>query len=166
MLQFANRWKAYSARLIGLRYCMESKIPLPTDNLYKFFALLALLIFLSGFGTIVYATSATNAIAFDHWVELESLQALKKPTLEQAARLQSLERRIEVAVADKETYTLLGQFLIAAGVLGMYLGFGHWYKRIQPLADQMAETQLEIAKLQLLSLKTDLKSKGVDVDKP
>lgn len=166
MLQFSNKLKAYSARLVGLRYRMESKIPLPTDNLYKFFALFALVVFLSGFGTIIYATSATNTIAFEHWVELESLQALKEPTLEQAARLRSLERRIEVAVADKETYTLLGQFLIVAGVVGMYLGFSHWYMRIQPLADQMADTQLEIAKLQLLSLKADLKSKGIDVDKP
>jgi hypothetical protein len=145
---------------------MESKIPLPTDNIYKFIALFSLILFISGFGTVIYATNATNAMAFEHWVEVETLRALETPTLEQATRLQALEKKIEVAVDDKDAYRSLAIFMIAAGTVGMVFGFGYWHLRIQPRVDQMAATQLEIAKLQLLSLKADLRSKGIDVDKP
>jgi len=143
---------------------MESKIPLPTDNIYKFIALFSLVLFISGFGTLIYATNTTNA-AFEHWVEIETLQALEKPTLEQAARLQSLEKKIEIAVADKDAYKTLAYIMITAGTIGVILGFGYWHRRIQPLADQMAATQLEIAKLQLLSLKAEMQAKGIEVDK-
>ena len=47
-----------------------------------------------------------------------------------------------------------------------FFGFGYWHKKIQPLADQMAVTQLELARLQLLSLKADLKARGVEVHTP
>ena len=144
---------------------MESKIPLPTDNIYKFIALFSLVLFISGFGTLIYATNTTNALAFEHWVEIETLQALEKPTLEQAARLQSLEKKIEIAVADKDAYKTLAYIMITAGTIGVILGFGYWHRRIQPLADQMAATQLEIAKLQLLSLKAEMQAKGIEVDK-
>ncbi|HJE29429.1 MAG: hypothetical protein ACK5NQ_19295 [Pseudomonas sp.] len=144
---------------------MESKIPLPTDNLYKFFALFALVLFISGFGTVILATKITNELAFEHWVEVETLQAVEKPTVNQAARLKSLQKKLEIAVSDKQTYTYVGLALIAIGTAGIWLGFERWLLRIQPLADQMAATQLEIARLQLLSLKADLQAKGIDVDK-
>jgi hypothetical protein len=53
---------------------------------------------------------------------------------------------------------------LGLGICGVFFGFGYWHKRIQPLSDQMAATQLELARLQLLLLKTDLKAKGVEVD--
>lgn len=145
---------------------MESKIPLPTDNLYKFVALFSLVLLISAFGTILYATNATNAVAFEHWVEIESLQAQEALSVEQASRLKALERKIEVAVADKETYVRSAQIISALATLGIFFGFGYWYKRLQPIADEMAATQLEIAKLQLLALKADLKAKGIEVDTP
>lgn len=165
MLQLAKWIEAYSARLRYFRCYMESKIPLPTDNLYKFFALFALVLFISGFGTVILATKITNELAFEHWVEVETLQAVEKPTVNQAARLKSLQKKLEIAVSDKQTYTYVGLALIAIGTAGIWLGFERWLLRIQPLADQMAATQLEIARLQLLSLKADLQAKGIDVDK-
>jgi len=149
-------------RLVA-RY-MESKIPLPTDNIYKFGALLSLILFISGFGLVTYATNSSNAIVFEHWVELETLQTIEKPTTEQQARLKSLERKVEVAVSDKNTYKNLAFLMILIGTCGALFGFGYWLKHIQPVADQMAKTQLEIARLQLLNLRADLKAKGIDVD--
>lgn len=143
---------------------MESKIPLPTDNIYKFVALFSLLLVISGFGLVTYATNSSNSIVFDHWVELEMLQAIEKPTTEQRARLKSIEKKVEVAVSDKDTYKSLAFMMILIGTAGGFFGFGYWHRHIQPAADQMTRTQLEIARLQLLNLKADLKAKGVDAD--
>ncbi|SFJ31035.1 hypothetical protein SAMN05216206_3895 [Pseudomonas guineae] len=145
---------------------MESKIPLPTDNLYKFVALFSLVLLISAFGTIIWATNAANGVAFEHWVEIESLQSKEALSVEQASRLKALEKQIEVAVADKETYVTSAQIISTLGTLGIFFGFGYWYKRLQPIADEMAATQLEIAKLQLVALRADLKAKGIDVGTP
>lgn len=145
---------------------MESKIPLPTDNIYKFVALFSLFLLISSVGAIIFATNSANAIVFEHWVELETLQAQEKLSVEQASRLKALERKVEVTVSDKKTFTQFSGAGIGLGLVGIFLGFGYWHRRIQPLADQMAVTQLELARLQLLSLKADLKAKGVEVDAP
>lgn len=107
---------------------MESKIPLPTDNIYKFVALFSLLLVISGFGLVTYATNSSNSIVFDHWVELEMLQAIEKPTTEQRARLKSIEKKVEVAVSDKDTYKSLAFMMILIGTAGGFFGFGYWHR--------------------------------------
>lgn len=92
------------------------------------------------------------------------LQAIEKPTTEQRARLKAIEKKVEVAVSDKDTYKSLAFMMILIGTAGGFFGFGYWHRHIQPAADQMTRTQLEIARLQLLNLKADLKAKGVDAD--
>ena len=165
-IQGLTKIRAYFAGLFQSRSCMESKIPLPTDNIYKFVSLFSLVLLIFSFGMIFYASSTSNAVVFEHWVELETLQAQEKLSVEQASRLRSLERKVELAVENKKTYTQLAAGGSMVGILGVFLGFGYWHKRIQPLADQMAVAQLELARLQLLSLKADLKAKGVEVDAP
>jgi hypothetical protein len=165
-IQLLTKIRAYFAGLIQSRCYMESKIPLPTDNIYKFAALFSLVIVIVSFCSIIYSNSTANAIVFEHWVEVETLQAQEKLSVEQASRLKALERKIEVAVSDKKTFTQLASVFLGLGIFGVFLGFGYWHKRIQPLADQMAVAQLELSRLQLLMLKTDLKAKGVDLDKP
>lgn len=165
-IQLLTKIRAYFAGLIQSRCYMESKIPLPTDNIYKFAALFSLFLFIFSFGAIIYATNSANAVIFEHWVEVETLQAQEKHTVEQASRLKALERKIEVAVEDKKTFNRFSAFIGALGFVGVILGFGYWHKRIQPLADQMAVTQLEMARLQLLLLSAEVKAKGLDADRP
>ncbi|WP_313513145.1 hypothetical protein [Pseudomonas sp.] len=145
---------------------MESKLSLPTDNFYKLLALLSLVGLISSFMIVIYATNTSNAIAFENWAELEVLKTKENPNIEQSTRLKILEKKIDVAVADRKTYVEYAGFLAALCTLGMFVGFGCWYRKIQPLADQLAATQLEMARLQLLSLRADLKAKGVEVDTP
>ena len=140
---------------------MESKIPLPTDNIYKFIALFSLVLLISSFATVIVATNTSNSVVFEHWVELETLRAQETLSVSEASRLKALERKIDIAVADKSTFVTWAGFISALGTLGMFVGFGYWHKRIQPLADQMAATQLELTKLQVLKLRSELESKGV-----
>lgn len=54
--------------------------------------------------------------------------------------------------------------MAAIGTLGGYAGFSFWIVRQQAVSDQMAQNQLELSRLQLLALRHELKSKGVEVD--
>jgi hypothetical protein len=113
-----------------------------------------------------YASDSSNAVIYDNWSELASLESLKEPNTEQAARKQLLEKRIEVAVEDRKTFVNLAVFLAMIGTLGVYIGFAFWIRKQQKVADQMAQNQLELSRLQLLALRHELKGKGVEVDTP
>jgi hypothetical protein len=161
-----SKIRAYFAGLIQSRCYMESKIPLPTDNIYKFAALFSLVVLVVSFCSIIYSNSAANAIVFEHWVEVENLQSQEKLTVEQSSRLKALEKKIEVAVSDKQLFIRLASVFLGLGICGVLFGFGYWHKRIQPLADQMALTQLEMARLQLLLLSAEVKAKGLEAESP
>jgi hypothetical protein len=70
-----------------------------------------------------------NAVVFEHWVELETLQAQEKPSVEQTSRLKALERKVEVTISDKKTFTQLSGVGIAFGLIGIFLGLATGIKR-------------------------------------
>ncbi|MFG8220060.1 hypothetical protein ACEOQ5_04820 [Pseudomonas aeruginosa] len=144
---------------------MENKIPLPTDSLYKFVALFSMTILIGAFYLTFYASESSNAVVYENWSELASLQSLDKPNAEQAARKAMLERKLEVTVENRKVLLGLAAVLAVIGTLGVYIGFAFWIRKQQKVADQIAENQLELSRLQLLALRHELKSKGVEVDK-
>lgn len=120
---------------------MENKIPLPTDSLYKFVALFSMTILIGAFYLTFYAGESSNAVVYENWSELASLQSLEKPNAEQAARKEMLERKIEIAVENRKTLVKLAAFLAGVGTLGVYVGFAFWIRKQQKVADQIAENQ-------------------------
>ncbi|EOZ4790759.1 TPA: hypothetical protein ACQ3YJ_005971 [Pseudomonas aeruginosa] len=116
---------------------MENKIPLPTDSLYKFVALFSMTILIGAFYLTFYAGESSNAVVYENWSELASLQSLEKPNAEQAARKEMLERKIEIAVENRKTLVKLAAFLAGVGTLGVYVGFAFWIRKCsgQPIPD-------------------------------
>lgn len=121
---------------------MYSKIPLPTDNVYKFYALFGLALLMFGLASILYVNKATNDFMATAYVDLEELksQAILKPRDE--ARKRILERQVEVAKNDKEFFLSGAAGVAAIGTLAMVLGFTRWQLRIQPVQDEIADLQL------------------------
>ncbi|SUC62927.1 hypothetical protein [Pseudomonas aeruginosa] len=106
---------------------MENKIPLPTDSLYKFVALFSMTILIGAFYLTFYAGESSNAVVYENWSELASLQSLEKPNAEQAARKEMLERKIEIAVENRKTLVKLAAFLAGVGTLGSTLALRSGY---------------------------------------
>lgn len=128
---------------------MESKIPLPTDNIYKFYALFGLFLFVISVGATLYANRSTNQQIIRLLLEVESLKQEPALTGKQVLEKALLERQLEIASSDKKLFRNGLAFLAAASVLGMAYGFARWHRQVQPLADEAARVQLEIAKMQL-----------------
>ncbi|HCW0267654.1 TPA: hypothetical protein OW345_005331, partial [Pseudomonas aeruginosa] len=76
-----------------------------------------------------------------------------------------LERRIEIAVENRKALVKFSVALVLIGTVGGFIGFAFWIRKQQKVADQIAENQLELSRLQLLALRHELKGKGVEVDK-
>ena len=122
---------------------MESNIPLPTDNIYKFYALFGLLLFVFCASAIIYTEHSTNDFLFQTDVELESVKQITNPSPLDVTRKAFLEKRIEVAISDRRTNVgAIGVFL-AISIGSMVFGFWKWQMKVQPDQDKMMRLQLE-----------------------
>lgn len=121
---------------------MESQIPIPTDNIFKFYALFGLLILVFSLGSSIYLTKSTNELLFTAVVELETLKALPHPSPVDEVRKQVLQRKIEIASDDKKTLQAGCGILAGFAVIGLVYGFRKWHSEIQPVQDELARLQL------------------------
>ncbi|WP_252274183.1 hypothetical protein [Pseudomonas subflava] len=138
---------------------MEGKIPVPTDNIFKFYALFSLLIFVFCWGTLIFVNQSTNRTVFASVIELQELESLQDPSPVDEAKSAILKRQLEIAKADKRFYVALLGALSGLSVLGGFYGFRRWHSELQPLVDETARVQLEIAKLQLAKLRAEVERK-------
>ncbi|KQU85365.1 hypothetical protein ASC78_08420 [Variovorax sp. Root318D1] len=124
---------------------MESRIPLPTDNIYKFYALFGLLAFMFSIGGIIAVQRSTNDFMYKSLIDLEAVKSVEKPTAADTIKRQLLERLIDVAKSDKDYFNNSLSGLATVGFLLMGFGFFKWHREIQPLQDEMLS--LQVAKL-------------------
>jgi hypothetical protein len=135
---------------------MESKIPLPTDNIFKFYALSALLIFISAFGAMLYQTEKTNNLIFSTYVEQATLNEQVKPSASVQAQKLMLEKKLELALADKQFFRWLLSLVAGAAFWAGVYGFIRWHRHVQPKLDEAQSIQIEIAKLNLVKLRLEV----------
>ena len=122
---------------------MENKIPIPTDNIFKFYAFFGLLLFIFSAGSIMYVVHSTNELAFQAIVEIETIKQIPNPSPVDLAKKQVLEKRLEIGVADKKFYLRVIGVFTAVSIGLMIYGFKKWHKDVQPVQDEITRLQLE-----------------------
>jgi len=128
---------------------MENLIPLPTDNIFKFYALFGLLLIIFGMGALLYTNESKNRFVFEVGVEYVTLAAMDERSVPDEARFDLLERKLEITRSDHNFYLYSLSGVMAMGILLMWHGFRKWHKEIQPIQD-------EIARLNLKKLKREM----------
>lgn len=122
---------------------MEHRIPLPTDNIFKFYAMFGLLIFIFGLSAVIYTTKSANDFLSVAVVDLEELKSLPTPSVRESARRQILQRQIDIAIGDRKYFEWICIGLSTLGFFGMFYGFQKWHKEVQPKLDEISELQLQ-----------------------
>src|SRR5580658_8444623 len=107
---------------------LESQIPLPTDNIYKFYALFGLLLFIFSIGLCFYLGHATNDLLFQTIIEQETLKEIPNPSQAEKTKEQVLQRKIEIAVQDRTFDTRALGALGGVALVLMVYGFRKWHK--------------------------------------
>ncbi len=129
---------------------MLSRIPLPTDNVYKFYALFGLLILFTTGVMFFIRHEYYNTMAFERYIPIETLKAKKSLTEDEKRELFLLEQKSEIAKANKSFELglyLLGFFLFGGGFTTY--GFYHWHTKIQPKQDKVMDLQIQKAESEL-----------------
>lgn len=136
---------------------MQSRIPIPTDNIFKFYALLGLLILLTTGIMFFMRHEQYNTMAFERYIPTETLRAKKSLTEDEALELFILEEKSKVAKSNKdfELGLYLFSFLFFGGGFTVY-GFYHWHTKIQPRQDRLLELQIEKSEAEAKALNKQL----------
>tara|TARA_R100000049_G_scaffold5408_1_gene17130 strand:+ start:30298 stop:30705 length:408 start_codon:yes stop_codon:yes gene_type:complete len=118
---------------------MESKLPIPTDNIYKFSATFGLALMAISMTLLVLNGHQTNEIIWQNANAIYELQAAKTDFSDEKQKI--LEKKIEIAVENRDILKWLFAVLFAIGFYGSLYGFHKWYKKIQPMHDEILELQ-------------------------
>ena len=86
---------------------MLDRISVATDNIYKFIALFSLVTLIFCGWQLISINSVTNAVIFQNYPEIEALKSLEERSREQEARLAILNRQMEVATEDRNTFNII-----------------------------------------------------------
>ena len=132
---------------------MENKIPLPTDNIFKFYALFGLMLFVTSLAGSLYLTKSTNALLFQGAIELEGLNLIEKPSSLEKTKKDLLERKLEIAIEDKKFLRQALGVLIGLSIGLMIYGFHRWHTKIQPLQDELLALQIKKTRREMSSFK-------------
>lgn len=132
---------------------MLDRVPVPTDNVYKFYALFSLVALVFCVWLFFSQHAETNSVFVNNYPEIAALKAVKEPTAVQSAKLLVLEQQIEVAKSDNKFINKWLGIIIGVCLCLMAYGFFQWHKVIQPLIDATQKAQLEILQLQVEQLK-------------
>lgn len=131
---------------------MENRIPLPTDNIYKFYALFGLVLLVSSMAAFLYVQRSTNEMAFQAIIDYEELDAKEHPTSVEKKRKELIEKRVEIAVKDRRFYNYILLALTMGGLFSMVFGFWKWQTVVQPKQDRLLDLQIAKAEDELKKL--------------
>ncbi|WP_318515863.1 hypothetical protein [Photobacterium leiognathi] len=132
---------------------MQSKIPLPTDNIYKFYALFGLLLLFASTFAFLSIHHSYNEQGYKNYVELKVLEELPDLTKEQEARKFILEKQNEISISDKKFFLDIIGFSVGVSIILIVFGFFQWHAKIQPIQDEIVSKQLEKLDVEIKLLK-------------
>lgn len=133
---------------------MKSKIPLPTDNIYKFYALFGLLLLVTSALSITWVSTSTNEKAYHLIKEYESIP---KEQLNKDKKILShyIEKSMQAYAENKKLFTKLLGYVGGIGFCLMLYGFFKWHTKIQPQQDEYFNLQLKKLRKEIEGLNTE-----------
>ena len=129
---------------------MESKIPLPTDNIYKFYAIFGLLLLITSILGTIWVGTSTNEKLHSLVKEYESIPGTEE-VREKTDLGKFIESRMKVQVKNKQTFNYGLTGTTAISILLMWYGFRQWHTKVQPKQDEYFDLQLKKLKLEIES---------------
>jgi hypothetical protein len=129
---------------------MDPRIPVPTDNIYKFLATFGLVVMVVSL-TLMFINSRTaNQVIFDSAQAYFDLKGSEDPLAKEREEL--LDKQVQVAVNNREHAKWILAAIFAIGFYSSCFGFYRWYRNVQPVHDEILELQKRKLELEIRSL--------------
>lgn len=134
----------------ALRGSMDPRIPVPTDNIYKFLATFGLVVMVVSLTLLFINGRTANQVIFNSAKAYYDLKSSEDPLLEEREKL--LDRQVQIAVNNREHGKWLLAVVFAIGFYSSCFGFYRWFRKVQPVHDQISELQRQKLELEIRAL--------------
>lgn len=132
---------------------MQSKVPLPTDNIYKFYALFGLLLLIASFYLFMSNYNDHRTRQHNRLIEISKLEAIGSLSKEQASLKELLNVQEKIDQENRKYYSKWISFFIALSIILIGYGFLMWQFIVQPKQDKLLELNTEKLEIELKILK-------------
>lgn len=129
---------------------MNPNIPIPTDNVYKFYAMFGLVIMLTTAIMFFIRHEEYNRRAFERHVPMKLLETNQDLNDQQKHELYLYGQKAGIDKSNKKLELSLYMFLfVLPGAFLTTYGFFMWHTKIQPVQDKLFELQLERLRIEV-----------------
>lgn len=128
---------------------MDSRISIPTDNIYKFYALFGLAFCVAALTMFVLAYNSHFESTTELSMQLAKLDTLAKLTEFEEAQKKILENQIEIGNSNKDFYMTIISASLGFGLVVMISGFIRWHYKVQPQIDKIMALKIEQLQVEL-----------------
>jgi len=117
-------------------------LPIPTDNIYKFYAIFGLSLVIASLLGTIQISEKTNNLVYKYAIELDAVeQKRSKENIETFKAL--INKLVVVAQADRVTSNIFLGLSCGIGVFLVFYGFKRWHTKVQPMHDEILKLQIE-----------------------
>tara|TARA_B110000438_G_scaffold281099_1_gene306951 strand:+ start:559 stop:993 length:435 start_codon:yes stop_codon:yes gene_type:complete len=132
---------------------LNSKVPLPTDNIYKFYSLFGLVLLITSCILFIQTYNSFQQSAFERYIELEVLKSQIELSSKDTARKTAFETQAKIDVSNKDLYMQFIGAFIGFSFLLIFYGFKKWHQKIQPQQDLITQLQIDKLTIEISMLK-------------
>lgn len=128
---------------------MESKINIPTDNIYKFYAIFGLALCIAALTLFVVTYNEHYESQITLSLELTKIQGNEKLSSYEVSQKEIIQKQIEINASNKDFYQLVIACLLGLGVAVVFYGFKNWHYKVQPKIDELTDLQIKKLRMEL-----------------
>ena len=116
---------------------MDSRFSIPTDNIYKFYALFGLAFCIGALTLFVFTYNSHFETANSLFLELTKIDTIESPSAFEAKQKEILEKQITTISENKAFYMKVINAFLVVGIFIMTVGFYRWHYKVQPQIDKI-----------------------------
>ncbi|WP_447928736.1 hypothetical protein [Vreelandella sp. EE27] len=130
---------------------MNQKIPVPTDNIYKFCATFGLVVMVVSLTLMIVNVNTANQVIFDSAKNYYDLRSQEGPFIDEREKL--IDHQLKIAVNNRDFGKWGLAFIFLMGFFCSCFGFYSWLRKLQPIHDEILELQRRKLELEVRLLK-------------
>ncbi len=122
---------------------MNSRLSIPTDNIYKFYAIFGLAFCIGALTLFVFTYNTHLESSVSLTLELTKLESNNSEDNLIQAKKEMLQNLLKIGNSNKDLYMSIISLSFSLGLFVMAIGFYRWHYKIQPQLDRLVVLQIK-----------------------
>lgn len=122
---------------------MTDRLPIPTDNIYKFYALFGMVVLLTSAIMFFVRHEHYRSTSFDNYMQIADLENKEEISARDKLEIESLVKMRETLKKDKDFELEVYTYAFSMGMFLSIVGFYFWHTKVQPRQDALIDLEIK-----------------------